>query len=261
MNESMLAFTRGLTYHALCLNINDSTGNKTIGKKKGPPLLFSHRRKEEDNGEKEKERERPSSSDLGGSDGGGRLLSHMDLKPHASDDFLISVVQANSSLEDQSKVFTSPSATYVGIYDRHGGSEASRFINNHLFPYLHRFVAEQRGLSTDVIKKAFDATEEEFLHLVKRLWPAWPQIAYVSSFCLVGAISGDMLYLANLGDSKAVLGQKASVDRRIPVLMERLSTDQYFAVEEVRKEVEALHPNDSHILVYSREVRQVKDIG
>ncbi|XP_042494839.1 probable protein phosphatase 2C 63 [Macadamia integrifolia] len=184
----------------------------------------------------------------------------MDLKPHASDDFLISVVQANSSLEDQSQVFTAPSATYVGVYDGHGGPEASRFINNHLFPYLHKFVAEQGGLSADVIKKAFDATEEEFLHLVKRSWPARPQMASVGSCCLVGAISDDLLYVANLGDSRVVLGRKASEGRRIPVVAERLSTDHNVAVEEVRKEVEALHPDDSHIVVYSRGVWRIKGI-
>ncbi|KAF5939332.1 hypothetical protein HYC85_023591 [Camellia sinensis] len=56
---------------------------------------------------------------------GDGLLWHMDLKPHASGDFSIAVVQANSSLEDQSQVFTSPSATYIGVYDGHGGPEAS----------------------------------------------------------------------------------------------------------------------------------------
>lgn len=73
---------------------------------------------------------------LGRRNGDG-LLWHTDLKPHASGEFSIAVVQANSSLEDQSQVYTSPSATYVGVYDGHGGPEASRFVNRHLFPYLH----------------------------------------------------------------------------------------------------------------------------
>ncbi|KAJ4967344.1 hypothetical protein NE237_019193 [Protea cynaroides] len=188
------------------------------------------------------------------------LLWHMDLKPHASGDFSIAVVQANSSLEDQSQVFTSPCATYVGIYDGHGGPEASRFINSHLLPHLQKFATEQGGLSADVIKKAFDATEEEFLHLVKRLWPARPQIASVGSCCLVGAISNDVLYVANLGDSRAVLGRRASEGRRIAVVAERLSTDHNVAVEEVRKEVEALHPDDAHIVVNSRGVWRIKGI-
>ena len=69
--------------------------------------------------------------------GGDGLLWHMDLKPHASGDYSIAVVQANSLLEDQAQVFTSPSATYVGVYDGHGGPEASRFIAHRLFPFLH----------------------------------------------------------------------------------------------------------------------------
>uniref|UniRef100_A0A5B6ZSM8 protein-serine/threonine phosphatase n=1 Tax=Davidia involucrata TaxID=16924 RepID=A0A5B6ZSM8_DAVIN len=199
----------------------------------------------------------------GGGSGGDGLLWHMDLKPHASGDYSIAVVQANSSLEDQGQVFTSPSATYVGVYDGHGGPEASRFITNHLFPYLHKFTLEQGGLSAEVIRKAFDATEEEFLHLVKRSWLARPQIASVGSCCLVGAISNDVLYVANLGDSRAVLGRRVSDGRTsnsTTVVAERLSTDHNVGVEEVRKEVEALHPDDSHVVVYTRGVWRIKGI-
>lgn len=71
------------------------------------------------------------------SEGGDGLLWHMELKPHALGDYSIAVVQANSSLEDQSQVFTSPSVTLVGVYDGHGGPEASRFVNKNLFPYLN----------------------------------------------------------------------------------------------------------------------------
>ncbi|PON90583.1 Protein phosphatase [Trema orientale] len=192
--------------------------------------------------------------------GGDGLLWHTDLKPHPAGDYSIAVVQANSSLEDQSQVFTSPSGIYVGVYDGHGGPEASRFVNKHLFPYLQKFSIEQGGLSADVIKKAFSATEEEFLRLVKRSLAARPQIASVGSCCLVGAISNDVLYVANLGDSRAVLGWKDSKSKKNSVVAERLSTDHNVGVEEVRKEVEALHPDDSHIVVYTRGVWRIKGI-
>ncbi|KAI5314789.1 hypothetical protein PRUPE_8G139700 [Prunus persica] len=195
-----------------------------------------------------------------GAGGGGDGLWHMDLKPHASGDYSIAVVQANSNLEDQGQVFTSPSATYVGIYDGHGGPEASRFVNNHLFPYLHKFATEQGGLSPDVIKKAFSATEDEFLRLVKRSLPVMPQIASVGSCCLVGAISDDVLYVANLGDSRAVLGRRVSESKRSAVVAERLSTDHNVGDEQVRKEVEALHPDDAHVVVYTRGVWRIKGI-
>lgn len=66
----------------------------------------------------------------GGSDG---LLWNTDA---SGGEYSIGVVQANSTLEDQGQVMTSPNATFVGVYDGHGGFEASRFISNHLFPYL-----------------------------------------------------------------------------------------------------------------------------
>lgn len=197
-----------------------------------------------------------------GGGGGGRdkLLWHTDLKSHAFGDYSIAVAQANSSLEDQSQVFTSPSAIYVGVYDGHGGPEASRFVNKHLFPYMQKFATEQGGLSADVIRKAFSATEEEFLRLVKQSLLARPQIASVGSCCLVGAIANDVLYVANLGDSRAVLGRQGSGSKKNLVVAERLSTDHNVGVEEVRKEVEALHPDDSHIVVYTRGVWRIKGI-
>lgn len=125
---------------------------------------------------------------------------------------------------------------------------------------IPEFAKEQGGLSADVIKRAFDATEEEFCHLVKRSLPLKPQIASVGSCCLVGAISDDVLYVANLGDSRAVLGRRVDEDKKKLVVAERLSTDHNVAVEEVRKEVESLHPDDAHIVIYTRGVWRIKGI-
>ncbi|KAK2967667.1 hypothetical protein RJ640_030538 [Escallonia rubra] len=177
---------------------------------------------------------RPLERCFGGGGGGDGLLWHMDLKPHASGDYSIAVVQANSSLEDQGQQWK-----------------------------LEKFALEQGGLSEEVIRKAFDATEEEFLLLVKRSWLAQPEIISVGSCCLVGAITKDLLYVANLGDSRAVLGRQVSDGRMTNasmVVAERLSTDHNVAVEEVRKEVKALHPDDSHIVVLTRGVWRIKGI-
>ncbi|XP_049383851.1 probable protein phosphatase 2C 78 [Solanum stenotomum] len=194
---------------------------------------------------------------------GDDLLWHMDLKPHATGDYSVAVVQANSLLEDQGQVFTTPGATYVGVYDGHGGPQASRFINNNLFPQLQKLALEEGGLSEDVIRKAFDAIEEGFLRLVKQSWLDKPQIASAGSCCLFGAISKDELYVANLGDSRAVLGRRAETGQTgdsAVVVAERLSIDHNVGVEEVRKEVEALHPDDSHVVVYTRGVWRIKGI-
>ncbi|KAF5798856.1 putative protein-serine/threonine phosphatase [Helianthus annuus] len=198
-----------------------------------------------------------------GSGGDDGLLWNIDLKPHASGEYSIAVVQANSTLEDQAQVLTSPSATYVGVYDGHGGPEASRFITNHMFGYLQRFSAEHGGLSKEVIEKAFDATETAFVNLVRESWLDRPQIVSVGSCCLVGLISNGTLYVANVGDSRAVLGRQVAgsrISNSSTVVAERLTTDHNVGEEEVRKEVKALHPDDPHIVVYTRGVWRLKGI-
>lgn len=127
---------------------------------------------------------------------------------------------------------------------------------------MTEFASEEGGMSEEVIMKAFNATEEEFLHLVKQSWIAQPQIASVGSCCLLGVITNNLLHVANLGDSRAVLGRKALGGQAncTAVVAERLSTDHNVGVEEVRKEVEALHPDDAHIVVYTHGVWRIKGI-
>lgn len=69
------------------------------------------------------------------------------------------------------------------------------------------FATEEKEMSVNVIKKAFQATEEGFLSIVTKQWPMNPQIAAVGSCCLVAVICNGKLYIANLGDSRAVLGR------------------------------------------------------
>ncbi|RZR84899.1 hypothetical protein BHM03_00011798 [Ensete ventricosum] len=83
-------------------------------------------------------------------------------------------------------------------------------------------------------------------------------MASVGSCCLIGAITGDRLYVANLGDSRAVLGRTSLGGRA--VVAERLSTDHNVSVEEVRNEVAACHPNDKQIIVHTRGAWRIKGI-
>ena len=69
------------------------------------------------------------------------------------------------------------------------------------------FATEHQCISADVIRKAFQATEEGFLSVVSRQWPMKPQIAVVGSCYLIGDICSGTLYIANLGDPQVVLGR------------------------------------------------------
>ena len=64
------------------------------------------------------------------------LLWCRDLEKHSFGEFSFAVVQANSVIEDQSQVETGSDATFVGVYDGHGGPDASRYICDHLFLHL-----------------------------------------------------------------------------------------------------------------------------
>lgn len=214
---------------------------------------------------------RPSSDRCAhtGSDTAGRqdgLLWYKDSGLHLNGEFSMAVVQANNLLEDQSQIESGslslldsgPYGTFIGVYDGHGGPETSRYINDHLFQNLKRFTSEQQSMSVDVIRKAFQATEDGYISIVSKQWPMNPQLAAVGSCCLVGVVCGGTLYIANLGDSRAVLGRL--VKSTGEVLAIQLSAEHNASIESVRQELHSLHPDDPQIVVLKHNVWRVKGL-
>ncbi|KAF3640453.1 putative protein phosphatase 2C 60 [Capsicum annuum] len=204
-----------------------------------------------------------------GSDAAGRqdgLFWYKDSGQHLIGEFSMAVVQANNLLEDQSQIESGslslldsgPYGTFAGIYDGHGGPETSRYINDHLFQHLKRFAAEQNSMSADVIRKAFQATEDGFFSVVAKQWPMKPQMAAVGSCCLVAVICNGILYIANLGDSRAVLGRLARATGE--VLAIQLSAEHNACFEAVRQELHSMHPDDPQIVVLKHNVWRVKGL-
>ncbi|KAH1045783.1 hypothetical protein J1N35_036567 [Gossypium stocksii] len=194
------------------------------------------------------------------------LLWYKDLGDHASGEFSMAVIQANNLLEDHSQLESGPLSlyesgphgTFVGIYDGHGGPATARFINEHLFGYIKKFTTENGGMSADVINKAFLATEEDFLALVRKQWLNDPHMASVGSCCLVGIICSGMLYIANAGDSRVVLGRLDNTYKEVKAVP--LSSEHNASVESVREELQSLHPDDPQIVVLKHTVWRVKGI-
>ncbi|KAF3679314.1 putative protein phosphatase 2C 60 [Capsicum annuum] len=204
-----------------------------------------------------------------GSDAAGRqdgLFWYKDSGQHLIGEFSMAVVQANNLLEDQSQIESGslslldsgPYGTFAGIYDGHGGPETSRYINDHLFQHLKRFAAEQNSMSADVIRKAFQATEDGFFSVVAKQWPMKPQMAAVGSCCLVAVICNGILYIANLGDSRAVLGRLVRATGE--VLAIQLSAEHNACFEAVRQELHSMHPDDPQIVVLKHNVWRVKGL-
>lgn len=196
----------------------------------------------------------------GRSDAERDLLSALEVGHHPYGEFSSACMQANQLNEDSYQVETCPTlaGTFVGIYDGHGGPEASRYVKENLFSQLLRFVVEMGGMSADALESAFEATERGFESLVTEAWPSNPQLAAVGSCCLVGVVCNKMLYMANLGDSRAVLGSVYKTTGEVTPI--QLTSEHNAGVEAVRQELMSLHPNDSSIVVQRHGVWRVKGI-
>lgn len=113
-------------------------------------------------------------------------------------------------------------------------------------------------MSVDVIRKAYEATEQGFLGVVAKQWAVKPHIAAVGSCCLVGVVCEGRLYVANTGDSRAVLGKFIKATAEVIAL--QLSAEHNVSIESVRQEMHSLHPDDSHIVVLKHNVWRVKGL-
>ncbi|KAK7284253.1 hypothetical protein RJT34_18996 [Clitoria ternatea] len=194
------------------------------------------------------------------------LLWYKDLGNHLYGDFSMAVIQANSSLEDRSQLESGPlssdnfgpQGTFIGVYDGHGGTAASQFVSDNLFSNFKSFAAEHQGISEKVIQRAFSATEEGFLSVVKKQWLSKPQIASTGTCCLAGIICNGMLYVANAGDSRAVLGRVERATGETSAI--QLSAEHNVNNQTERDELRSKHPYDSQIVVMKHNVWRVKGI-
>ncbi|KAK9070480.1 hypothetical protein SSX86_010882 [Deinandra increscens subsp. villosa] len=195
------------------------------------------------------------------------LWWYKDYGKHVNGEFSMAVIQANAVVEDQCQLESGclslselgPRGTFVGIYDGHAGPEAARFINDRLFNNIKKYTSECEQVSADIIRKAFLETEEEFLSLVESEWLSNPRMASVGSCCLVGIICNGVLYIANAGDSRAVLARDQ--DKSIGALKAvRMSEEHNASFESVREELHSLHPNDPNIVVLKHNVWRVRGL-
>ncbi|GFP83726.1 probable protein phosphatase 2c 38 [Phtheirospermum japonicum] len=151
------------------------------------------------------EGEIPTDGSMGS--GGIRILGH-----HVNGEFSMAVIQANGLMEDHSQLESGPLSSL--------GSGPCEFAS------------ESREMSANVIKKSFLATEDEFLSLVRQQWSVNPQLASVGTCCLVGVICDGLLYIANAGDSRVVLGRTDKAVRGIS----RSIGDSYLKKSEFNRE-------------------------
>uniref|UniRef100_A0A0B6Z5U5 Integrin-linked kinase-associated serine/threonine phosphatase 2C n=2 Tax=Arion vulgaris TaxID=1028688 RepID=A0A0B6Z5U5_9EUPU len=101
------------------------------------------------------------------------------------------------------------------VFDGHGGARASRFASQHLHNNLRdKFPKDDVAQVEKEIKKvfieAFKKTDEDFLKEATKNKPSWKD----GTTAVVVLAINDTLYIANLGDSKAILCRCKEGDKK-----------------------------------------------
>ncbi|GBG59851.1 AMT-type ammonium transporter [Chara braunii] len=183
------------------------------------------------------------------------VLWHKAMKRTTHGDFSYATYEANYLMEDTSHVESSPSGVFMGIYDGHGGPECSTFIREHLYPNLQMSFLQNGGVSEMNIARAFAVTEDAFTCIVRESFKTCPHLATVGSCALTVILSGNTLYVANLGDSKIILGRSPTPSEVEAV---QLCEQHDVNLDEVRQRLIQQHPEDPNIVTERGGVWRIK---
>lgn len=96
-----------------------------------------------------------------------------------------------------------PRCSFFGIYDGHGGSLCADFLRDQLHTYVIKDPNFPRN-PVEALKKGFEKAESDFI-LQRAMTRNFEIIDRSGSCAVVALIVEDMCYIANVGDSRAVL--------------------------------------------------------
>lgn len=120
---------------------------------------------------------------------------------------------------------------FLGVFDGHGGDHCSKFVSSNIVKCLEAH-ADTLASPLQALESAFKETEEQWLAIAAK-----EDYLQEGSTAAVALIFGAWLYLASLGDSKAVIGRNNGREALVPIAAHRPSTPA-----EARR-LQARHPH------------------
>jgi pyruvate dehydrogenase phosphatase len=100
-----------------------------------------------------------------------------------------------------------------------------------------------------LLREAVAATEQKFTHVVNDNKHTDPDIKYVGSCCLITLIWKGVLYIANLGDSRVVLGTTyTDLPFRQGLQAQQLTRDRNREDHHIRVGLQQIYPDDTILM-------------
>nr|XP_043620164.1 probable protein phosphatase 2C 43 [Erigeron canadensis] len=119
-------------------------------------------------------------------------------------------------------------------------------------------IQQQRSVSQLMLEDAFDDTEKAWVDFVEAEHVRTPDVTKIGSCCLVGLLWDGMLYVGNVGDSRAVIGQ--AVGKGNKVVARQVTQDHNVNLDEAREEVKHSNRHDPGIVVKVNGIWRVKGV-
>ena len=151
---------------------------------------------------------------------------------------------ANAPSEDRSTVVVGEDFIFAGVWDGHGGTSASDFVQQHLFPNFQD-AYEKGSTVAQAFMQAYTQTDRDYFQYARKVNK--PQVFFAGT-CAIGCfvdLTSGVVTCANLGDSRAVMGvYKDGKTRAVPLSVDH-SADNIVEQDRLRKE----HPDDKNVIV------------
>ena len=163
---------------------------------------------------------------------------------------------ANDPCEDRFNCYQFKNAQgyYAAVFDGHGGWQVADYAMRKLHMYLDEELRKAGKTDKDIkkaITNAYNKVEDDWVKLTKDGFDkGFPKIAYVGSCALVAVVKDNKLYVANAGDSKAVLLRKKDDNT-----YERIKVSKTFNAnkEYERERLKKQFPKEDDIVVCRRD--------